>query len=98
MRSWLSMARLLRGSAHHSSTATESLVRLLFAAEQLLDFRMAELHPGGAAMVALTGARRRLHFAQQRVHFRHRQHPARPHRAVAGDSRRDMVEAVAQAE
>ncbi len=49
-------------------------------------------------MVALAGARRHLHLAQQCVHFGDREHPPRPNRAVAGDSRGDMVEPVAQAE
>ena len=47
-------------------------------------------------MVALAGARRRLHFAQQRVHFLRRQAASGAHGTMAGAGRQHMVETTRQ--
>ena len=39
------------------------------APEELFDISELQLNIGRPAMVALTGARRRLHLPQQRIHF-----------------------------
>src|SRR5690348_17653241 len=70
----------------------------LLAAEKLLDLRMAELHPGRSAMVALAGAWGDLHLAQERVHLGDRKDAPGADRAVAGDRGRDEVELVAERE
>ncbi len=43
-------------------------------------------------MIALAGARRRLHLAQKRVHLLGLQRPPRAHRVMAGESRKPLVE------
>ena len=59
---------------------------------------MTKLHPGRAAVVALAGARRHFHLAQQGVHLGDRQDAAGADGVVAGDGRGDMGELVAEAE
>ena len=61
------------------------------AAEQFLDIAVRELHPGRAAVIALAGMRRRLHFAKQRVHLGDREMAAGADRAVARHGRGDEV-------
>ncbi len=47
--------------------------------------RQAHLRPGRPAVIALVGARRLLHLAQQRIHLRQRQPAVRVDRRTAGD-------------
>ncbi len=63
----------------HAPTLRTSCSNRSLPPEQLLDIAMRQLHPGRAAVVALARMRRDLHFAEQRVHLRHRQNPPRPH-------------------
>jgi hypothetical protein len=56
-----------------------------FPPEQLCDFAVAELHPGGAAVIALARAGRDLHLAQKRVHLGDREDSPGADRAVAGE-------------
>ena len=74
----------------------DSRTRSSLPPEQLLDIAMLQLHPGRAAMVALAGVRRDLHFPQQRIHLGDRQDTAGADRAVARHGRRDMVQPLAQ--
>ena len=55
--------------------------------EQPLDVGELQFDIGRAAVVALAGAGRRLHFAQQRVHLFRPQRAARAHGMMAGDGR-----------
>ena len=48
-------------------------------------------------MVALTGMGRRLHFAQQGIHFIRLHPPARADRAMARDARQDRIQPVRDA-
>ena len=54
------------------------------AQKQGVQFFEAELHPGGAAVVALVAARGVLHVAKERIHFGQSELAAGAHGAVAG--------------
>src|SRR5271166_5013541 len=65
--------------------------------EQPLDVGKLELDIGRAAVVALAGAGRRLHGAQQRVHLLGPQGTARAHRMMAGEGRKALIEPAGEA-
>src|SRR5690606_39886107 len=62
------------------------------AAEEPLDVAELQLHICRAAVVALTGERRRLHLSQERVHLVRRQAPPRADAAMAGHRRANRFE------
>src|SRR5208282_3441108 len=59
--------------------------------EQPLDIGELELDIGRAAVVALAGAGRRLHRAQERIHLLRLQRPPEAHRMMAGEGREPLV-------
>src|SRR3546814_14855063 len=69
---------------------------ILFPSEQLFYVAMAQLHPGGAAVIALAAAGGDLHFAEQGVHFRDAQYAAGADGTVAGHGRGHQVQALLQ--
>ena len=70
---------------------------VLSSAEQLFDIVELQFHIGRPAVVALAGARRAFHLAQQGIHLVAVEPAPRPHRMVAGERREDMIEAALQA-
>src|SRR5690349_20228149 len=67
------------------------------AHEQLVELGQAQLDPGRAPMIALSGAFGRLHFAQQRIHLGNGQAPAGAYRTVASHGREQLVFQLLQA-
>ena len=55
------------------------------AQEHAVELLQADLRPGRPAVIALVGARRLLHLAQQRIHLRQREPPMRVDGRTAGD-------------
>jgi len=59
--------------------------------EKLLDVREPQFDEGWAAVIALAGVWRCLHFTQQRVHFLGFENASPSHAAVAGDAGANLV-------
>src|SRR5438132_6520783 len=65
-------------------------------AEQPLDIAQRQSHKGRAAVIALAAVRRRLHLAQQRVHFRRREAAPGANARVAGERAANALDLLLQ--
>src|SRR5690554_4202816 len=70
------------GPVKHT-TGNGSVMTSLAPHEHAVEFAHRPLEPGRPAVIALIGAFRTLHLAQQRIHFVECQAPVGPYRAMA---------------